>query len=420
MKEHPIPQDVTGYKFHIVGNMTLKQFAQVGAGVLLAVIIYNTNLIFPIKWLLIILSAGLGSMMAFVPIEERPLDHWIITFFKRLYSPTKFYWRKETNVPFAMQPKKSEDVSKSSEETFEIDLTPARTERIRQYLESVKQPTALEPWENEENSRVAQILDTFENVEVKNIESKPQKIRPQLTPRIRKLAANQKPRTQQKTIFQSSSLTEKQSLEKTTGQPIKKITETKLPEVEPIISNEIDQFADRPTQQIDTVPIDNSMSAADLASADITSNADTTSDNQTPVNLKHIKTEKPPVPVEVFADDKPIDNSFETPMANQPKNKVSTNSSLPFPQKELAPNKIVGMVLTKDNKLVDRAVVTIKDAKGKVAGAFNTNLLGQFFASTPFPNGTYIISVEKSGLQFPPASLVLNGSVIEPLELRAA
>jgi hypothetical protein len=38
MKEHPIPQDITNYRFHIVGSMTLKQFGECAAGVIIALI----------------------------------------------------------------------------------------------------------------------------------------------------------------------------------------------------------------------------------------------------------------------------------------------------------------------------------------------------------------------------------------------
>jgi len=80
----------------------------------------------------------------------------------------------------------------------------------------------------------------------------------------------------------------------------------------------------------------------------------------------------------------------------------------------------MGMVLTPDDKLVDRAVVTIKNLQGKVIRALKTNLLGQFFATTPLPNGTYVVSAEKEGLSFPEQTFSLNGSVLQPLELRAA
>ena len=388
MQEHPIPQDVTGYKFHIVGNMTLKQFAEVGAGVLLAIIIYNTNLLIFIKWPLIVLAVGLGGMMAFVPIEERPLDHWIVTFFKRLYNPTKFYWRRETELPFALKPQKK--TTKIVEPTFEIDLTPARTERIRQYIESVKQPTAEEPWISEEKSRVAEILNTFETVEVKSVDSQSQKIKPSLIPRIRNLLPSQKPLTHQQTVFQSENSIIKQD---------------SMGELNKIKQPTIEQLTEEPTPLSVSKPID-------------TSAEKKVSEKKKPLRKKTILKNKP----EKKMKNSPQANQLKPPVELQPiqpQNAVNTNASLPFPRKELAPNKIVGMVMTKDNKLVDRAVVTIKNAKGQVAGAFNTNVLGQFFVSTPFPNGTYTISVEKAGLEFPQASLSLSGEVVEPLELRA-
>ena len=39
MKQHPIPQDITGYKFHLIGAMTLKQFAEVAVGAIIAFIV---------------------------------------------------------------------------------------------------------------------------------------------------------------------------------------------------------------------------------------------------------------------------------------------------------------------------------------------------------------------------------------------
>jgi len=208
MQEHPIPQDVTGYRFHIVGNMTLKQFAQMGIGVVIAVVIYNTNLLTIIKWPLIALAVGLGGMMAFVPIEERPLDHWITTFFKRLYNPTKFYWKREAHVPFALKTKRDKPTPAATD--FEIDLSPARRKRIEDYIKSVQQPSQKEDWEMLEGNRISQILDTFGEVQVDSVDSRPQKIKPQLATRVRKLPADSpRPATNQAIVFESPTTTVK-------------------------------------------------------------------------------------------------------------------------------------------------------------------------------------------------------------------
>jgi len=189
MRDHPIPTDVVGYKFHIVGNMTLKQFAEIAVGVVIAVIIYNTNLLGLIKWSLIFISAGSGVMIAFVPIEERPLDHWITTFFRRIYSPTKFYWKKESTIPFAFTHEKREKTKE--EEEFEIDLSPARRQRIKEYLSSVNIKKSVDPFEDEDQKRMQDILEKYQEVKVDEVVAKPQKVRPNLITKVRNLAPSQ-------------------------------------------------------------------------------------------------------------------------------------------------------------------------------------------------------------------------------------
>ena len=99
MREHPIPQDITNYRFHIVGSMTLKQFGELALGCIIGFAIYSTNLVAFVKFPLIFIFVALGVIAAFVPIAERPLDHWIITFFRGLYSPTLYFWRREESPP---------------------------------------------------------------------------------------------------------------------------------------------------------------------------------------------------------------------------------------------------------------------------------------------------------------------------------
>jgi hypothetical protein len=354
MQDHPIPQDVTGYKFHIVGNMTLKQFAEVGIGVMVAVILYNTNLLFFVKWPLIVLSVGLGGMMAFVPIEERPLDHWIVTFFRRLYNPTKFYWRKESTVPFAMTPEKT--VVKQKEPQLEVDLTPARQQRIKDYLASVSQDKPLSEFEEAEKMRLGAVMQTFDDVSVEDVHAKPQVVKPTLVPRVRKLSPSQQAPAIKQTVFQAEpeiAIPEPTAITPSTAEP---------PPINPVTTAE---------------PLTDE------------------------------------TPTEVYTDEIPVPYSLPTAQAE-------TNTKLPFPQKNTTPNMIMGMVLTGDDKLVDRATVTIKNRQGKVVGALRTNLLGQFFAATPLPSGVYALSIEKAGLNFPEQTLTLQGAPLEPLEVRAA
>lgn len=94
MESHPIPQQISSYQFRLVGDMTLKQFFQIAGGALISIIIYSLPLLGIIKWPLVIFFALLGLALAFLPLEERPLEKWIIAFFKSVYSPTLFSWKK--------------------------------------------------------------------------------------------------------------------------------------------------------------------------------------------------------------------------------------------------------------------------------------------------------------------------------------
>jgi len=97
MEQHPIPQQISSYEFKLVGEMTLKQFLKAAVGIILAILIRSTGLIGIIKWPLMLIFAGGGLALAFVPFEDRPLETWIIAFFKSIYSPTIYTYKKKAD-----------------------------------------------------------------------------------------------------------------------------------------------------------------------------------------------------------------------------------------------------------------------------------------------------------------------------------
>ncbi|KKU44328.1 MAG: Cell wall-plasma membrane linker protein [Microgenomates group bacterium GW2011_GWD1_47_13] len=99
MQQHPVPQNVTQYQFRLVGDMTLKQFLELAGGMLLAYLIYASNLFIVFKLPLALLGLFLGIALAFFPIEDRPLDVWFINFVKSIYAPTRFIWKKTERIP---------------------------------------------------------------------------------------------------------------------------------------------------------------------------------------------------------------------------------------------------------------------------------------------------------------------------------
>jgi hypothetical protein len=92
--QHQIPQEISSYEFRLVGNMTVRQFIKMGAGLLAAAFIYISGMPFLLKFLLITLFSAFGFALAFIPVNDRPLDRWIASFFKSIYSPTIYIWKK--------------------------------------------------------------------------------------------------------------------------------------------------------------------------------------------------------------------------------------------------------------------------------------------------------------------------------------
>jgi len=107
IQQHPLPQDITSYRFRLIGDMTIKQFASLGICIVLAIIVYSIPLPFFFKYPIVFAFLVLGVGMAFIPVQGRSLDIWIIAFIKSIYSPTQYTWKRtpagtsetETAVP---------------------------------------------------------------------------------------------------------------------------------------------------------------------------------------------------------------------------------------------------------------------------------------------------------------------------------
>lgn len=94
IQQHPLPQDISNYRFRLIGDMTIKQFASLGICVILAIISYSLPLPFFFKYPIVFAFVLLGIGMAFVPVEGRSLDIWLLAFIKSIYSPTQYIWKR--------------------------------------------------------------------------------------------------------------------------------------------------------------------------------------------------------------------------------------------------------------------------------------------------------------------------------------
>jgi len=138
MEQHPIPQQISSYEFKLVGDMTLKQFLKAAVGIVLAVAINATNLIFFLKYPLMLICGGGGLMLAFVPFQDRPLETWVIAFLRSIYSPTIYTYKKMPDKDWiSLMNSKSVGRDKSLDEAEEVSIPVKDSNKVREFIESL-------------------------------------------------------------------------------------------------------------------------------------------------------------------------------------------------------------------------------------------------------------------------------------------
>jgi hypothetical protein len=401
MKEHAIPQDITGYKFHIVGNMTLKQFAETAMGFVVAFFIYKTNLYAPVKFSLIAFSAAFGAALAFLPIEERPLDHWFITFFTILYKPTKFYWKKKSKIPEAFTYEVNKDVKNQGET---IDLSPQRRQRISEYLQSVKSVQATDEEELYNQQRSNQILSIFEDHSVKINYDRVKKIKqkPNLKVQVRSLIG----------VDEVQDFQDQNQNQTVQQQPQSNFS---LPEQEVVLEKQSYEYKPLERKAVTTEAIASEIEIPELENIEVDENYKKEQESMG-ADISHRNQQTQEVQDEAVY----IETTRQGDETNNSDSEsVTLNKDLPFPTKPSKPNKLVGMTLTQNDELINNATITLKDSNNTPVTAVRSNALGQFFITSQLKNGKYSIEIKKEGLSFFPVSITLKGETVDPLEIRS-
>lgn len=372
MQEHPVPQNITSYEFHLIGSMTVKQFFELLIGGGLAFASYSSNLPFIFKWPLVLTFVFLGIAMAFIPVEERPLDKWIVAFFKAIYKPTKFFWKKEIKVPEIFL--EEEYVAVTAEPTVEPINPQQRRARVQDYVTSIsasQQPGGEDLLFQQYQLQALQIQDLFTQVApAQGITSTPKAIEdeygvhPSLQVKTHKLSGTFILPEQKKAKAEESI----QEVQKTRIKPVT------IPVIEPL---HVEAQAVPQPQPI--------------------------AEEQTAPQVSPLQTTP----------------AYVTSSTGQAVSSAKTNVSLPFPQKPTVPNLIVGMVLDNTGNILDNTIIEIRSMDGIPVRAMKTNMLGQFSISNPLRTGKYQIEAEKEGHHFDVYTLDLQNTIIDPLEIRA-
>ena len=127
------------------------------------------------------------------------------------------------------------------------------------------------------------------------------------------------------------------------------------------------------------------------------------------------KTQETPVPVA------PIPQTPQVPTTPPPappqQAQFSAAASPPMPPAH--PNTLSGQVLDNSGRIIEGAILEIKDAAGRPVRAVKTNKLGHFFIVTPLSDGTYEILTEKDGYDFATVTFKAEGTIIPSIAIRA-
>ena len=341
---HPIPQNVTSFEFKLVGDMTLKQFLYLATG---AGVAYLTFILFAasaplIAWPIIVVSAGLGLAFAFLPLADRPLDHWVKAYFKAVYSPTKRIWKKN-GQPYSSQP--------------------MFLQRLNLYLQKELYTT----------SQPVQPVVALANL--------PQ---PNLHPIVPNLNQEPEPLPTRQELEQTVTLAKQaQSLQVKIIETERQLGALKMSASQPGVNPQAY------TQQISQV-LGHLQSLISQAS-EVRKKLDSLD-------------QKPTLPA------KPVSRVTVVTSHKSTISQISLTST---------PNVINCIITDNTGNYLDGVVVVIYDKEGLPVRALKTNKLGQFTGSTPLPNGTYTIELEKEGLVFDRLQLELNGVVLPPLQVAA-
>lgn len=167
---HPIPKNVSGFQFKLIGEMTVKQFAYLAGSALLAYFFY----ILPFPWFFklpfVVLFVITGILLAFVPYEGRPLDHWIINFLKAVFRPNQYVLKvdktkPQINIPPTVLPSPPPLPSPSSSPLKIPETPPVKVDEVKEHPTSPFAKDGAQSVSKEELEKQLQEL-VFKKIEI--------------------------------------------------------------------------------------------------------------------------------------------------------------------------------------------------------------------------------------------------------------
>jgi hypothetical protein len=275
--------------------------------------------------------------MAFLPFEERPLNKWIFSFFRSVYSPTVFIWEKSQKPIIFFQ----EEASVPKDTNI---IAPHGEVALDEYLQTrpEEKESFLSKFEGAEKSFLERFSSLF---------AFPSKL------------TIPKPAEAPQTIQAGVAAKKPEGLTVPENKPVQVATQGFRPKI--------------------------------------------------------IVEEKPVV------QDLPVPKSLEEKVAPTLQSESVFAKTAQFspeaapPTPPTIPNTIAGQVVDANRKIIEGAILEIRDLAGRPVRALRSNKVGHFTIVTALANGQYDLITEKDGYLFDPVTFEAKGEIIPPILIKA-
>jgi len=156
MEEHAVPQNITTFEFKLFGPFTIRQFIYVAIGGIIGAVFYFSPLPKTFSYIVGGLFVLLGIVFAAVPLQGRPLDKWIVAFFRSITRPTQRIWIKDNHVPYFLE---ANFLKSAPAQQVSSSVMPARISRseLQTLLARQSHSSIINPFDQKESQFLAQI-----------------------------------------------------------------------------------------------------------------------------------------------------------------------------------------------------------------------------------------------------------------------
>ncbi|MBI2028658.1 MAG: PrgI family protein [Candidatus Levybacteria bacterium] len=382
MEDHPIPQDVTGFQFKLIGNMTIKQFSYLITGIVFAWLILQMPIFFIIKFPISVFFAVVGISLAYLPVEGRPLDAMISHFIKALISPTQFVYQKAGGQLYfpSIHPAQKKEIKK---------LPPSDNDRLKMYLRSLPRHPG-----NKLDDKEANFLASLSNLTSASQKAIAPSPKNQPMPRF-----INPPTPAPMKANNPKSLVNKPQIPTILEKPPEPI-KIQIPVVQ------------KQTEQKQSEDLSHKkVSELESKLQEVNSQKE-----QLAQELLSLRQKMETKPKNVFTPSTAVPKTETKNVIRIPQN-MGKNIGLPITPS--APNLVTGIVKDSRDNMLANILVEVKDKEGNPVRAFKTNELGRFISATPLINGIYTIEFEdpRKIHKFDAVEITVKGDIIMPLEV---